>query len=352
MKLFCIAIFTALLCLNPAQAVQVPGLDGLWDAAEEYGVTEDTGLEQGLSALLSRMPGVLEDVLTAGIQTAVKLLAVVLVCSLGEGMRPQAPAGELSAIRLAGALAITALTMTDVASMIGLGRETIGRIHIFSGVLLPVMAFLAAAGGNLTAAAAQQGATVLFSQGLVSAMNALLVPMVYAYAAVSCARTASGNPGLEKLAQGLKSAVTGFLTALLVIFVGYLTASGAVAGSVDLTRAKAARMAISRAIPVVGGILSDAAETVVAGAGVLRGSVGAAGMLVVLAICLTPFLHLAGQYLIYKGTAVLCATVARGELAVLIDAIGSAFGLILGMTGAAALILLVSVVSAILTVNP
>ena len=70
-------------------------------------------------------------------------------------------------------------------------------------------------------------------------------------------------------------------------------------------------------------------------------------MLVVLAICMTPFLHLAAQYLLYKATAALCSVVAQPEPAKLIDALGSAFGLILGMTGAAALILLVSVVSAV-----
>ena len=74
-------------------------------------------------------------------------------------------------------------------------------------------------------------------------------------------------------------------------------------------------------------------------------------MVVVLAICLTPFLHLTTQYLIYKGTAALCAVSAPPELSGLIDSIGSAFGLILGMTGAAALILLVSVVSAVLSVT-
>lgn len=100
------------------------------------------------------------------------------------------------------------------------------------------------------------------------------------------------------------------------------------------------------------GILADASESVLAGAGALRGTVGAAGLLVVLAICLTPFLRLALQYLLYKGTAALCATVAQPRLAALIDDIGAAFGLVLGMTGAGALVLLVSLVSAVAAVAP
>ena len=59
---------------------------------------------------------------------------------------------------------------------------------------------------------------------------------------------------------------------LLLAFVGYLTASGAIAGSVDAAAVKTAKLAISRAIPVVGGILADASETVLAGAGGLRGT--------------------------------------------------------------------------------
>ena len=98
---------------------------------------------------------------------------------------------------------------------------------------------------------------------------------------------------------------------------------------------------------MVGGILADASESVLAGAGALKGTVGAAGLVVVLAICLAPFLRLALQYLVYKGAAALCAMVAQPALSGLIDAIGSAFGLVLGMTGAGALVLLVSLVSAI-----
>lgn len=352
MKYIVTAMLTILLCLVPVRgALEVEGLDELWEQAEGYGVSPDSDVSAGLSQLLARVPGVLGDFLTAGLRTAVKLLAVVLICSLGHGMEAAGQSQGLSAIRLAGALSITALTMTDVASMIGLGRDTIGRIDVFSAVLLPVMAVLSAVSGEAASGAARQGATVLFSKALVSVMDGVLVPMVYAYVVVSCAQAAAANPGLDKLAQGIKSAVTGVLTALLVGFIGYLTASGAIAGSVDLSRIKAARMAISRAVPVVGGILADASEAVLAGAGALRGTVGAAGLLVVLAICMTPFLHLAAQYLLYKATAALCSVVAQPELAKLIDAIGSAFGLILGMTGAAALILLVSVVSAVQAVT-
>ena len=113
-------------------------------------------------------------------------------------------------------------------------------------------------------------------------IDGLLVPLLYAYIAACCAHAALGSDGLKKLAALIKGTIVFLLTAGLLAFVGYLTASGAIAGSADAAAVKAAKMTISRAIPVVGGILSDAAETVLAGAGVLRGTVGVVGMLVVL----------------------------------------------------------------------
>ena len=50
-------------------------------------------------------------------------------------------------------------------------------------------------------------------------------------------------------------------------------------------------------------------------------------------------------------TAALAATVADNRLSKLIDSIGGAFGLILGMTGACTVLLLISVVSAITAVK-
>ena len=336
----------ALMCAVPALGVEitVPGLDQVWEEAEGYGVSQKDSLDQGLSNLFSDVLGQAGALFRVSLATAMKLIAVVLLCSLAESVK----AGEgLQAANIAGALAITALTMTDMAVMIGLGRDTLGRMEDFSTLLLPVMAVLTAATGHVSAAAVRQGATVLFSQLLITAMDRLLIPLVYAFVAVSCAHAAVGNPGLKKVADLLKSAITFVLTAVFVAFVGYLTASGAIAGSVDAAAVKAAKLAISRAIPVVGGILADASESVLAGAGALRGTVGLVGLLVVLALCLTPFLRLAFQYLVYRGAAALCAMVAQPRLSGLIDAIGSAFGLVLGMTGAGALLLLVSLVSAV-----
>ena len=91
---------------------------------------------------------------------------------------------------------------------------------------------------------------------------------------------------------------------------------------------------------MVGGILSDAAETVLAGAGILKNAVGVFGMLAVLRMCVAPFLQLGIHYLTYKVTSALSATVSSGRVAGSLTR-SAALRLVLGMTGASALLLLI-----------
>lgn len=328
-----------------------PQVDELLQEAESYGVQETDDLGQGIQDILADGLDQLGGLLQNSLQTGLKLLAVVLLCGLAESALLDRGGDGLKVVELAGALAVTTLTVNDMTTLIGLGRETIGRMDAFADLLLPTMAVLTAATGGVTGAAVRQGVTVLFSDLLITAIDQLLVPLLYAYVAACCAHAALGNEGLQKLADLIKGTITFLLTTGVLIFVGYLTASGAIAGSADAAAVKAAKMTISRAVPVVGGILSDAAETVLAGAGILRGAVGVVGMLVVLAICLVPFLQLAIHYLTYKGAAALTGTVANSSISKLMDRIGGAFGLILGMTGSCALILLFSLVSAVSAVT-
>ena len=83
----------------------------------------------------------------------------------------------------------------------------------------------------------------------------------------------------------------------------------------------------------------------------MKAAAGVLGMLAVLALCLTPFLRLGVQYLLYQGAAMVAATVGQKQLIRLIAMLGDAFGLVLAMTGASALLLLVSIVSSLTAVT-
>lgn len=332
---------------SQADAVDVEILEQIaGEYAPDIDWSQGADLDQGLAALLETGTQSLKGVVKRALHSGVIILVIVMFSSVASGMTCGADK-VIQAVPIAAALAITAVSAADTNSLIGLGGETIEKINTFSQVLLPAVAAVTAAAGAPGGAAARQMATVLFSDVLMCLIDNLLLPLVYAYMAAVVVAALIGNDGMKRIAATLKWVVTTILTIVLLAFVGYLTVSGVIAGTTDAITLKATKFTVSSMVPVVGSILSDAAETVLAGAGILKNSIGVFGMLVVLGMCVVPFLQLGIHYLTYKVTAALSATVAEPRIVGLIDGLGGGFGLVLGMTGASALLMLVAMVSAI-----
>ena len=136
----------------------------------------------------------------------------------------------------------------------------------------------------------------------------------------------------------------------MLAFTTYLGMTGLVSGKADEFATKLAKSALG-VLPVVGSIVSDTAETLVAGAGVLRNAIGVFGFLAVASICLTPFITLGVHYLVYKGTAALTQAFADKRMAELISEIGAAFGMLLALVGAGGIMLFLSVISSMKAVS-
>jgi stage III sporulation protein AE len=92
----------------------------------------------------------------------------------------------------------------------------------------------------------------------------------------------------------------------------------------------------------VGGILSDASEAVLVGAGLMKNAAGTYGFIAAIAIWVTPFLQIGIRYLLLKLTAAVCEVFGVKQISALIDAFSDAMGLLLGMTSAICIILVIS----------
>ena len=332
-----------LLAMVPAWAADLPQevTDAAPPAAEEL---EGKDFSGGIAALLEQGTTLLGEALRGNLRGAVLILGVVLLCGAVDAVlrTPESPMRRF--LPMAGAAAIAVLSLGSMKSLLGLGTQTIEELDVFSKALLPTLAAAVAAGTG-------QVIAVCFADALITLIRGLLLPMTYFLAAAATADAMLPRHGLGTVAKAASRVVTWLLTGSLVLFTGYLTLSGAVSTSADALTVQVTRSAVG-AMPVVGRILSDAAGSVLAGAGVVKNAIGVFGLLGVLAACLGPFVRLGVQYLLYKLTAFLAGMTAAPELAKLIDALGGVFGLMLGMTGSCALLLLISISSAILVVTP
>ena len=310
------------------------------------------GLLSGIEAVIGDALAEWKENLLAGARAAAAIMAGVTLLGVVESA---APAGRETLSRCGGAVGalwITSLAAGDLNALIGLGRETIAEIGLLSKTLLPTLAAAEAASGGVTVAAVRQVAAVFFANLLLAVIERLLLPMVYLYIGTAAAGAVLEGDAMERIGGLLKKAVIWILSGLLILYTSYLTVSGAIAGAADAQTVKMAKSAVSAAVPVVGGILAEAADSVITGAGLLRGMVGTAGTLALLGACAVPFLRLGGQYLLYQGASLVSSAAGPGKLTKLIAMLGDAFGLVLAMTGAAAMLLLVSLISSITALSP
>ncbi len=340
-----------------AQAAELPEdlTDALPEAAgdlmEVEGLSGPEGFSQGLAGIVERLAGGVKAVLRQRLRGAASILLVAVACGAVDGFAQGTGKGA-AFLPMAGALAVTLLTAGSLEDLIGLGAETIRELNVFSKALLPTLAAATAASGAVTTATFQQVTTVFLADLLMELIDGLLIPLVYLYIGALAAGACLPENRLGAIAEALKKTVTWILTSSLLLFTVYLSTVRVIAGAADGASVKVAKAAISGAVPVVGGIIAEAAETVLAGAGMLKNTIGVFGMLAILAACAYPFLQLGVQYLLYKLSAFLAAAVGAPELCKLIDGLGGAFGLVLGMTGSCALLLLVSVLSSVAAVTP
>ena len=309
----------------------------------EIDITDPAMGEKGLEHILEGLKDRALDIFRQALLSAGKMLIIVMLCAAADSaLEDGAPK---QAVALCGAIAVSAIAAGNAGAFIGLGAETLQKLLDFSHVLLPTMCTAAVSAGAVTSAAAKYAAAALGMDVLLSVGVNLVLPAVGVYLASVIAGAVLGQELLEGVSKFLKWACTGLLTLLTLGFTGYLGMSGIITGKADELALKLTKSAMGAMLPVVGGVLSDAAETVVAGAGLVRNTVGVLGLLAVLAVCAGPFLTLGCHYLAYKGAAALSQALADKRMAQLISGIGEAFGMVLALVGAGGVMLFVSLIS-------
>lgn len=317
--------------------------DAVPDSARELlggvGIVRDLDFTSCVKTLFSRAWSAVGDYIKQSLAGGFKIFAVAVLCTLASSMTDKLQ----RAVGIAGTLAVTLIAVGDMGSLLGLGRTTVTEISAFGKVLMPVLAAASTASGAVVSSGIVYIAVMFVIDILITLIADVMTPLVWAYIALLAAGGVTGNDGLYKLAKTLKNGVTCALKIILGLFIGYLMVGGVISGTTDAMTVKTVKLAMSSTIPVAGGVIADAAEAVVAGAGIVRSVTGIFGILSILAIAILPFLRLAIQYLTFRLSALLAAVAGAGGLDKTLEGLGDAFSLVLALTGSSAALLLIGV---------
>lgn len=285
--------------------------------------------------LTGQSGGLFSSALQSGAEILAAAFLTALCCAVSES----------KLLPLIGSTVTAMACIQSISSCASVGKRALESLTDYSRVLLPCLSTAAAAGGAWSSAGAKYAASMLFIDFMTTLEQNALSPLLYLYAATAITAHLTEHPLLLSISGLMKQAMKWCLIIITMCFTFYLNITGILSGTVDAAAAKAAKTVISSALPVVGKILADASGAFLSGVQMLRNGIGIIGMLVVLAVCVVPYVSLGSHYLVFQISAGVSCSMGDKRLGGVIRCIGDVYGFLLGMVGSVSMMLLVSIVA-------
>ena len=334
--IFCCLIFFLTV---PVQAMQIEPPE-VPEAGEKYMPEDTESFADGLWFVVrSAMEQFLPEITDAA-SSCLGIFAVMILLSIVDVF----PGANQTVIHLAATVLLGVILLQPSNALIKLGSDTVIQMTEYCKLLLPVLTGALAAQGGVTASTGLYAGAAFFSSVLSVLVTNMILPMLYSYLCLCLASAAIGESLIKDLKEFVKWLITWGLKIILYVFTAYIGITGVVSGTADASAVKIAKLTISGMVPIVGSIISDASETILVSAGIMKNAAGVYGILAILAILVGPLLKIGAQYLLLKLTAYICAVFSRKQESELLKDFSGGLGMVLAMTGTVCLLLLISIV--------
>ena len=261
-------------------------------------------LPSGISGLWGEVWRLLFSYLGGQKQLAVQILLIALfsaVCTNFIRVFENSQIADISFYMMY--LLIGTLLIGAFAEMQALTVNTLKSLFQFVTLLLPAYVVTIVFSACSVSALGFYELTLLSVHILQLLFIKMVLPLIQIYVVFLFFNQLTQEDLFSQASEFLKTLLEWILKTTTAILVGLQTIQCLVAPAVDTLKNSTAHR-IVKALPGVGGLMDSAAETIAGSALVIKNAVGVAGMIVVLLICLLPFLKLGLSVLLFR---LLCA---------------------------------------------
>ncbi|MBQ2764828.1 MAG: stage III sporulation protein AE [Firmicutes bacterium] len=270
-------------------------LKELWDSALKGNISFDfssvfQGLLQILFGELNHFSFLLGQLLLLGI-----IGAVLNVFSDGFSGGAASKTGKYVIY-----LAFLLIAIKNFHFALDLGTETIQHAANFLYALLPIILSSFAFTGGTMASAIVQPSVIAVITVFMGILERFFLPLLMLMAALTICSHLTDKYSFDKFRDLIRNVILISLGFLMMIFTGVLGLSGLAAGTVDGLAAKSVKMAAGNFIPLVGGYISDAFDSILGAGMILRSSIGIFGVIAVAMIIIVPALRILIMSFLFK----------------------------------------------------
>lgn len=238
---------------------------------------------------------------------------------------------------------IVTLIMTNFADIITMVKSSVENLVSFSNTLIPILITLILTTGNIVSSNILQPILLFMITFIGNFILNVVIPVLLASTAIGIVSKISDYAQLDKLSNLLKSGVIWVLGVVLSIFVTVVSIEGNLGSSVDGITAKTAKAAVSSFVPVVGKVLSDAADSIIGCASILKNAVGVVGVIIIIGICISPIIKLVLLMVTYYMASAICEPIADGKIVKLLSQMGDSFKILLAILCSLSVLLIIGI---------
>lgn len=170
---------------------------------------------------------------------------------------------------------ITALSVViPLSSCITRAVSAIALSSSFVTALIPVLAAIITAGGKPALALTYNSLSFAAAQVVSMLGNGVIRPVIQVVMSLSIISCVSQSSDISKIVEFVKKTVVFVMSLSATVFVTMLSLKGMLAASADTVAVRGIRFLIGNMIPVVGGAVSDAYQSIVGTLSLVKNTVG------------------------------------------------------------------------------
>lgn len=226
---------------------------------------------------------------------------------------------------------IVTIILTNFSNIIASIKQSVNDMTSFTNVLVPIMMTLVISTGSVTTASVMQPIIVFMITLIGNFINNVAIPLILMSTALGIISQMSDRVQIGRLSKRIKTSTIWVIGIILTIFVTMVSVNGNLSVSVDAVAAKTAKTAVSNLVPLVGKILGDAMESVLGCSNILKNAIGVVGVIVVIAISISPIIKLLLFMSIYYLGSAICEPIADVKIVKLFDQMGDTFKVLLAL---------------------
>ncbi|MBE5734145.1 MAG: hypothetical protein E7347_03740 [Clostridiales bacterium] len=236
--------------------------------------------------------------------TFLSVIAISVLCGIVQNARSKYLSEGVGEVTFYVCLmGVVLLLGTQIISLWQNIENIIKNIAKLTEIMSPIiLTLMMAVGGNVSASVYKPAVAVL-SNGVVSVVLYLIMPLVALMTVFNVLGNFSTSIKLSKFSEFISSTIKWIIGLMVAIFGLFLSVQGITSAHFDGISIKATKYAISNSVPIIGGFIKDGLDLIIAGSVIIKNSIGVTILFALFYMIISPVLYLAIFSLLLKLTS-------------------------------------------------